>query len=518
MPHRRLLAGTALLILPALFLVSEFVLRDLGVPYWLWWNLDPSYGYLISGVDLAQGLPPSFSDHPGTPVSCLVALVILLSGGPAAAFAHAETILGRVSDIMFALDAAAMLVLGWTVWRRFGSLVPALAAEGAPFATMLALRHGIDVKPEPLLLAAVMLLAAAMVEEAMAPRRASIVALGAAAGFGIACKVTFAPFAMTAIILPLTWRRRAAFVGLAVVAFFVFFAPALPKLPHMLSLYANVTVGSGAYGSGPPTVINFARYPIAFEKLFFGRPIFIIVWVLGAAALVLHRRERRAPSPGERLLFATLAMQLVQIVFVAKHPDAHYALPAYEMSAPAVAFLWRVASELERLRPRWPAVARGFAVLLLLVGAAQTVAVVRQGREFARNSAGADKIDLARDFPRCAHIYRDLASAPSLAWYDNHFYSGKRYVPQLAALSPANDYFSFSWGYGGVANWQGPVAPATLAQHYKCIALRGTGLEALRAVAATFGDFFRTSEVCAAGEEYVLVAGASCPAGTRYGE
>ncbi len=518
---QRPLAASALVVLPVLFLVAEFALRAAGVPYWLWWNLDPSYGYLIDGIDIAQGLAPSFSDHPGTPVSCIVALVIWLSGGAGAAFGSAETVLGRASDILFALDAAAMLILGWTVWRRFGSLVPALAAQGAPFATMLALRHGIDVKPEPLLLFAVMLLAAAMVEEAVAPRRASLLALGAAAGFGIACKVTFAPLAMTVLILPATWGRRASFVAVAALAFLVFFAPALPKLPHMLQLYANVAVGSGAYGSGPPTVIDFARYPISFEKLFFGRPIFIIVWMLGAAALFLRRRERRAEalpaSARERLLFAALAAQLVQILFVAKHPSAHYALPAYEMSAPAVAFLWRVASELHGLRRRWGNVARGFAVLLLLVGAAQAVAVVRQGAELARDSAGAQKIDLARDFPRCAHIYRDLASAPSLAWYDNHFYSGDRYVPQLAALSPGNDYFSFSWGNGGVESWHGVVAPAALAQQYPCIALRGTGLEALRAVASTFGGFFRTSEVCTAGDEYILVAGASCPAGTRYG-
>ena len=283
------------------------MLRDVGVPYWLWWNQDPSYAYLIDGIDLVRGLAPSFSDHPGTPVSCIVASVIWLTGGADAAFARPETVLFYASDIMFALDAAAMLVLGWTVWRRFGAVVPALVAEAAPFATMLALRHGIDVKPEPLLLGATMLLAAAMVEEALAPRRASLVMLGAAAGFGIACKVTFAPFAMTAILLPIDWPRRAAFVIAAAIAFLVFFAPALPNLPHMLDLYAHVTVGSGAYGSGAPTVIDVRRYPGAFEKLFFARPIFFIVWLLGAATLALRLRERRtgagasSASASERL-------------------------------------------------------------------------------------------------------------------------------------------------------------------------------------------------------------------------
>ncbi len=511
-------AAAALLILPVLFLIAQTLLRNVGVPYWLWWNGDPSYAYLIDGIDLVRGLAPSFSDHPGTPVSCIVALVIWLLGGPAAAFDHAETVLSYASDIIFALDAAAMLLLGWTVWRRFGSLVPAVAAEAAPFATMLALRHGIDVKPEPLLLCATMLLAASMVEEAMAPRRASLAMLGAAAGFGIACKVTFAPFALTAVLLPLTWRRRALFVIAAAVALVVFFAPALPKLPHMLDLYAHVTVGSGAYGSGAPTVIDFRRYPVAFEKLFFARPIFFIVWLLGAAALVLARRERGASaSAGARLLVASLAMQLVQIVFVAKHPDAHYALPAYEMSAPAIAFLWLVARELALVRERWRSFARDFALLLLAVGAAQAAATVRQGEELARASEGARKIDLARDFPRCAQIYRDLASSQSLAWYDNHFYSGGRYKDLLAARAPAGAYYSFSWGSGGFENWQGPAAASDIARQYPCVALRGTGLADLESLAARLGGGFGPTAICAAGDEYVVAEGAPCPAGTRYG-
>jgi hypothetical protein len=512
--------GAALAVLPALFLIAEFLFRAHGTPYWLWFNLDPSYAYLMSGMEILEGLPPGHVDHPGTPVQCIVALVVWLSGAGspgtavgASAFTGAEAILARTSDALFALDAAAMLVLGWTVWRRFGALVPALAAEGAPFVTMLALRHGIDVKPEPMLLCATLLLAAAMVEEAFAPRHRSLVAMAAAGGFGTACKISFAPLALAPFILVAPARRRAALVALTAVAFVIFIAPALPRVPYMLHWVGSLAVGSGAYGSGPETVINPERYPVSFEKLFFGRPIFIVVWLLGAAALYARRGER---GPGERLLFATLAAELAQILVVAKHPSAHYALPAYEMSAPAAAFLWLVAREIGYFRRRAPAFARGFAGILLAVGAAQTVAVVGQGRELARESEGSLSIDLARDFPACARVYRDLASSPSLAWIDNRAY-GAPFAARLAAMAPADDYYSFSWFGGGIETWQGPVAPAALAARYPCVALRGTGLAALRAVAATFGAYDRTTEVCVAGSEYVLAENAPCPKGTRIG-
>jgi hypothetical protein len=512
--------GAALCVLPALFLVAEFLLRAHGTPYWLWFNLDPSYAYLMSGMEILEGLPPGHVDHPGTPVQCLVALVLWLSGAGspggvvgASAFTGAEVILARTSAVIFALDAAAMLVLGWTVRRRFGALAPALVAEGAPFVTMLALRHGIDVKPEPMLLFATMLLAAAMVEEALAPGRRSLVALAAAAGFGTACKVSFAPLALAPFLLVAPARRRAALVALTAVAFVIFIAPALPRLPYMLHWVGSLAVGSGAYGSGAETVIDPARYPVSFEKLFFGRPIFIAVWLLGAAALYAHRGAR---GPGKRLLFAALAAELAQILVVAKHPSAHYALPAYEMSAPAAAFLWLAAREIELFRRHATAFARGFAGLLLAIGAAQAVAVVGQGRELARMSEGSLSIDLARDFPACAHVYRDLASSPSLAWIDNRAY-GLPFAARLAAMAPADDYYSFSWFGGGIENWQGPVAPGALAARYPCVALRGTGLAPLRAIAATFGADNRATEVCVAGSEYVLALNASCPKGTKIG-
>ena len=50
---------------------------------------------------------------------------------------------------MLVLDAAALWLLGWVVWRRTGALLPALLVQTTPFLTMLALKFGIEVEPDP---------------------------------------------------------------------------------------------------------------------------------------------------------------------------------------------------------------------------------------------------------------------------------------------------------------------------------------------------------------------------------
>lgn len=514
--------AAVLLVLPALFLSVELMLRGHALPYWLWYNLDPSYLYLINGMYVLEGVPPGHVDHPGTPVQALAALVVWASGAGSPggigdlAFARAEELLTRISTVILVADAGGLFVLGWTAWRRLGALTPALFAEATPFFTMLALKHGVEVKPEPLLLLGVALLGAAMMAEATRPTRWSFAALGIVVGFGTACKITFAPLGVAPLFLMRDGRRRWPYVGFALVWFIVFIAPALGALPQMVGWLSREAIGSGVYGAGPPTIIDPYRFPANFVKLFFARPIFLIFYVLSLAALVVRWRERRAQaasaSPPERALAGILAAQFAQMLLIAKQPSAHYVLPALELSGPAASFLWVVAGEIDGFGARRMLVARAWTALFVVIGALQLVAIVRQDRELASERRGSLSIDLVRDFPRCAHVYRNLASAPSLAWFYSLTYHSQRYLARVAPLMPTNDYFSLSWEKGGdIQAWHGAVTAADLARDYPCVTLRGTNLDELKGLGRSFGALFERADVCRAGSEFVLAAGASRP-------
>jgi hypothetical protein len=515
----RLRDMVGLLVLPTLFLAASLILRAHAMPYWLWFNLDPSYLYLLDGMQLLEGVTPGNVNHPGTSVQCIVALVVWLShlGGPSGiadgAFAAAEMLLRRASTVMLGLDAAGLVTLGWVVRRRFGALVPACLAQTAPFISMLTLKHGIEVEPEPMLLFAVALLAAAMIEYASRPRGAMIIAMGVVVGFGAACKITFAPLGLAPLLLVAGWRQRALFCIAAALAVAFFLLPAIGGAGRAAQWFFDLATHSGTYGSGPPMVVDAARYPHAVVKLFLARPLFWVPYFTSAGVLLFRRRRGLAFGGAERTLFAILMAQLVQILLVAKHPSGHYILPALELSGPVLALLWWTSRDLAGEGPARARLAAAAAGILGLILVGQSVAFLRQDREIAGERVGALAIDTARAFPGCAHVYFDMASSPTQAWLYNMNFGQHPFGAQLAAMLPADDFSYLDW-VGRLQDRAGFVDPAAVAARYRCIVLRGTDIAMLRRLAPSFGPLFDEPHLCRAGSEYLLAAGAPCPAGT----
>ncbi|HXP31899.1 MAG TPA: hypothetical protein VN832_12470 [Stellaceae bacterium] len=507
--------GAVVFVLPAAFFAAELALRAHALPYWLWFNLDPSYLYLLDGMQLLEGVTPGNVNHPGTPVQCIVALVVWLSGlgSPSgisdATFAAAESLLRSASTIILALDAAALVLLGWVAERRFG-MIPALLAQTTPFLTMLTLKHGIEVEPEPMLLLGVLLLGTAVIEYASRPRLWLIVAMGVVIGLGSASKITFAPLGLAPLLLIAGWRARAFFVAASALSFAIFLLPAIGGAAQAATWFADLAIGSGTYGGGRPIVVDPERYPHAVVKLFFARPLFLAPFFVAAAVLAWRRLRGLRASGYARALFAILMAQLVQILLVAKHPSGHYILPALELGGTAMVLLWPVADELAQGAQARAVAQFGFVAALVVIIVAQALAFYRQDRELSREAAGALSIDLARDLPSCAHVYYDMASSPSQAWLYNLNFGSHPFRVRLAGLIPADDYSYLSW-VGRLQDRSGFVEPASVAARYSCIALRGTSLAPLTALGASFGPLFDRAATCRAGSEFILVAGASCP-------
>lgn len=500
----------ALLALPILFLLAELTLRGHSLPYWSWFNHDPNYAYLFSAMHLLEGVSPVHVDHPGTPVQSLGALVLWLSGvaTPAAVIPQSELLLTRINSLLLALDSLGLLFLGAVTLRWSGRLLPSLLAQTAPFLSMLALKHGVGVKPEPMLLLAVLLLSAAMFETLRRPGRFSnAVALGAVIAFGSACKIPFAPLALAPLIL-LQSRARLVFIASGAVFFALFLFPAYGSLGHFFTWISKIALGTGAYGGGPQTVVD-ASYPHHFVKLFFARPSFLVIWFGGAGWLLWNRTKGLPLTITGRALLGVLIAQLVQMVLVAKHPSAHYILPALELSGPSAALLWVVSREqgLMVLRPELHR--RIFAGLLAALVVVQSVAFIRQDRELRLEQKGVASIDTARDFPGCLRVTVDRASSLVEAWYYNHLTASDRYNDRLAA-DVKDEVFFVTWD-SGLQDWHGTVDGQALIARYSCAVIRSADVASLPGAVAALSPRFHQDDVCQAGSETLLVWGAHCP-------
>jgi hypothetical protein len=489
-----------LLGLPILFVVAMVFLRGAAGPFWLWSNLDPDYFYLLDALNLINLRPPGHIYHPGTTVQALGAIVIKamhpFSNADAvtgAVLADPEVYLAAISNVLIGLNAGAMLLVGVAGLAATGHLPVALFLQLGPFLSSLTLKHEFHVKPEALLVFAVLMLMAVAtltLKPGLLERRRLrlAAAFGVVAGFGAATKVTAAPVFLMPVFLLATPAALALYALASLVAFTIFTLPMAGHYPIFLAWLSKVFLTSGVHGRGAETIVNLAVYPGEVVRML-KRPPMHIVLAVSLLALVMAgwRAYRRRPLPALeiRALAGVCVAQIAQAVVVAKQPGGQYMIPAYVLSALALAVLanlvlaWR--PEQARFRI-WSA--RGLAVVVGGFVLAQGFTAIRLGSELAEMRRLSLALDNRR-FESCARVYYYAASSLTFALYLSDFvtsvaFDGRRldrgYGDRLKTQTPSNDYWLEDWWRPGaftLRDWQGPQDIKMISDRYPCLAVRG---------------------------------------------
>lgn len=524
---------SALLALPALLIAAEVALQTSAGPFWIWHGLDPDYFYLLDALNLVNLTTPGHVAHPGVTVDVLGALTLALrhlgAGADAitaAVLAQPEAHLRLISSVFVALNGAALLVLGAVGFHVFGSLVPALILQSAPFLSTTILKQAFHVRPETLLVLAVLMLAALIVAAlgpgALARRRTAFaLAFAATIGFGVATKVTFAPLWLAPVFL-LGHRRTIVLYAVASAAAVLFFTlPAAGAWGTIADWLGRVLVASGAHGQGAPTVIDLAQYPGNVLKLM-GRPVFLIVLLASVASLALAWRRRRrgaaVPELAVRALAGVTLAQLVQILIVAKHPNAIYTLPALMLSALAAALVWRIAADLTAAAGRGRRIADAIAIaVLIVVAVVHGRGYVQLKRELGAWHTAATRLDDDR-FAACARVYFLHASSPSFAFYLASHVTGGTFVGRLRQHTPANDFWLENWWQPDrvtLRDWSGPRSLGDVVAGYPCVYFRGTSGTRIRGYLADALPAVALDDKCSTGAESVFTLGVDCDGRVR---
>ena len=198
-----------LLIAPVAYFGAVIYLRAVAGPFWQWSLLDPSYFYLLDGLNVLGGRSPGHVSHPGITVTTLVAVWLWIQqlGYETTTFVEEvlrkpEIYLHQLSTIFIAINTLLLAGVGWVAYRAFG-VVGALGSQLAPFMSTIVLKHAFLPKPEAMLVAVTLVL---MMLTVLALRRSSdlrlVVAFGIIAGFGIVTKVTALPVALRRSFVP----------------------------------------------------------------------------------------------------------------------------------------------------------------------------------------------------------------------------------------------------------------------------------------------------------------------------
>jgi hypothetical protein len=516
-----------LLVLPVCFVLLAVYLRGQAGPFWQWNLLDPAYFYLLDALNLLNGDPPGHIYHPGITVQAVAAVALKLrwlafGGDVAAALADPEVHLTWLSNAFIALNAVALAAVGLVARRVFGSLLPALAIQLAPFMSTIVVKHAFLPKPEALLVFATLALiglALAMLRNETTPsaRNWLAVGFGVVAGFTVVTKITAVPVLVLGLFALRGWRAWLIFAASSLLAAVLFYAPAHGTEAAFVEYVMRVTSSTGAHGSGGAGVVDLDAYPDAFIKIL-KRPALkvpLILSLLALAACWLRARRGHAVAAAEvRLVLGVAAAQLAQTAIVAKQATAFYMIPSYMLAALSVLLSVRLlwAARPARLRlPVDPAVA-GAAAFAVFV-AAQTAGMERLATELTTLRDDARHIDNSK-FTGCARIYIYAASEPTYALYLADYVTGSRFAKALKARLLQNDFWIddwWAWEPVRLKDWSGPRDFAQVRALYPCVYMRGNRpgglrrfLEAQPGGAAGF-DFS-----CRAGIEATALLGVDC--------
>jgi len=443
-------------LLPLLMILVTFQVKNASGPYWLSSNLDPTYAYLLNSLNIANGHRPFHTDHPGTPVQVIGAVMIRALNGVAGERATAEKVIsnpeyyiGFINKAFIIFYALCLLASGYVAFGVTQDILSAIAVQGTPFISTTILTGLMGLRPEPLLVSIstlflLLILLTLKFDSAEHAGKYSL-AFGLLAGFGVACKFTFVPLVLMPIILLPSWKYRLRYALVAVATFVLSIAPIIApyQLKALFGFVFQTTAHTGRYGGGPAGFINSKHYLNSALLLIKGDTLFFMIVMTGLLALTLGKRWLRLGGARYRALLAVSVAEVFQLLLVAKEPTQRYLLPALALGGLNLILL--LDSFKQRLSTGLKPYYYAFVmVLFILIFLGQFQAIGRLDQSLA--GLAQEQLSI---YQKVENEYRGIpivryytASSPMYAFRQGSEYSNNFYGQLLQERYPNNFFYS----------------------------------------------------------------------------
>ncbi|MFZ4767183.1 MAG: hypothetical protein ACOYMN_19695, partial [Roseimicrobium sp.] len=337
-------------VFPVVLLATGFALMQARGPVWFFYR-DPEYAYLFSSVHMLRGIAPLHTDHPGTLLQLLGALIMAVTDlgnwgqktPVTELLRHGERTLAAINGILLvlmALIAWASGMFGRWACRSFSA---GLLLQAAWFATPVSIAYLHRSTPElPLLMLAQLMGAVAVAMAERASLRRSLVlavVLAVLCGLLIAMKVIALPLVVLLGAIAGS-RRRMAALALVPATFLVCTIPIWQHFAKTLSWLATVGQHTGYYGEGKVGVFDVAFSAGLFSEIVVREWPFFAAVAIGLGALVGGLAKGLGKQCDGRALLTIIALTSVASLGISlltfKHPYARYLIPAVPLSGVAL--------------------------------------------------------------------------------------------------------------------------------------------------------------------------------------
>ena len=312
----------AIAILPIAYVVIYLLVGNQRGPYYWTPNQDPDYAYLLNSLVLALFKVPQHTDHPGTPLQAMGAIVLWVSylvqmpfnsalkkNLPDAVLTNPEFYLNLFNYTLLFLTACSLVAVGWAALRLTRNLFLTLILQITPLLmirTFLA-EEPSRVAPDVLVACISQLMVLVLVRYLYAGSSAGlstgsenlenanlengersshfIISLGAVFGLGMATKVTFLPMILF-LLLPHGWRRKSRALGIAIVAFVLATLPIITRYGRTFGWMTGIATHTGPYGGGDVGLVDTSSLGDNAQQLFTHNLVFFTILLIATAASI----------------------------------------------------------------------------------------------------------------------------------------------------------------------------------------------------------------------------------------
>lgn len=484
-------------IIPAALFIAALILTAMRRPYYLGSNFDPEYAYLLNSLNLLLGKVPGHTDHPGTTLQLLGAVIVGIRYGATLLFGtvessvetavltQSESYLRTINLVLNLLLAVGCYLVGYRVFRHTGRWIYVVILQATPFLFMTTIAATTRVMPEPFLLFITYLLVFVLLpiifnQTYRFETNKESIFLGILLGLGIATKVTFVPLLLL-LLLPNTFRRKVYAFLSVIITFLLVTLPIWSKYERMVRWMINLIIRDGHYGHGDVGLGSPEKLGQNLIGLILAEPVyFILIAVLFVgSAILLWQRQKIKDTTMRRhylLMLALFAFILVvQTALTVKHPPIHYALPS--MGMVGLILLMLASAPLAKSDKLDQGIQYG--LLVFIMGAMVITAVkLNQKRIMIQDSAAsvqAIENIITDSYSHCTIAYYYRSSSPTQALYFGNSYVGNNFGQTLEQLYPASLFYNiFGSSFRTFTTGFSTVDMEMRLKNNECILMQGT--------------------------------------------
>ena len=481
----RILVSLVLIIIPVLLFVTSLDTIQTRNKAWYGSGYDPEYAYLLNSLNMARFKLAGHADHPGTTMQ--VAGGLVLEGAwlvdkrgdnlTRAVLSEPEHYIRILNVATAVIGSLALFVLALFLYRRTRNIWYSLLLQLTPFVSGFLLFNGFTrVTQEVMQMVAAFAMAAVSLVWFFDPNqkdsRKYIVLFGIISGFGMASKVLFAPLMIIPLMLLKSFRHKAMFILLSILAFVFFTLPILKMYPYMFNWFYRLFIHSGQYGSGDAAVIDTSKYFNELINLIKINPVLAVIFgfsVLVLIGLIIKKLIKRGEpfSPMSRLLLAVVLAQSAGYLLIAKQPKAAYLLPYESVTAINLVLIVCLVSSFFKHKTIKTGITALITITLMVLIIPNGIARKEALYSGIHNPLMENGWQAAVSAPgRKAIICSNPGSSPVTGLYFGNAYSVRRYNHDLQEIYP--DYFTLDIYNKNINHWDGnPIDIESLFEEYK---------------------------------------------------